>query len=126
MNKKPIRGEIWLTDLDPVVGHEQAKLRPCLIISDDDFNSTASKLAVIIPLTSQYRNTPWYVEVDPPNGGLNKISYIMCNHVRTVSHLRFSKKCGLIDNDTIKQVEFRICMLFGLTSSSLQFTLNND
>jgi len=124
MNKMPMRGEIWLTDLDPVVGHEQAKLRPCLVISENEFNSTKSNLAVIIPLTSQYRNTPWYVEIDPPNGGITKISYIMCNHVRTVSHLRFSKKCGYVNSEIIKQVEYRICLLFGLTSSTLRFMLN--
>jgi mRNA-degrading endonuclease toxin of MazEF toxin-antitoxin module len=43
----PARGEVWLADLDPAYGHEQAGRRPVLVISVDSFNAGASGLAVI-------------------------------------------------------------------------------
>ena len=52
-NQKPSRGEIWFVDLNPVVGHEQAKIRPCLIISHDTFNHGPANLHIILPLTSK-------------------------------------------------------------------------
>lgn len=47
------RDEIWLADLNPVKGHEQAGKRPCLIISVDLFNQGASGLVVVLPITSK-------------------------------------------------------------------------
>ena len=49
MLKKVLRGEIWFVDLNPVVEHEQAKKRPCLIVSSDKFNQSAADLVVIVP-----------------------------------------------------------------------------
>lgn len=50
---KIARGEIWLVDLNPVRGHEQAGKRPCLIISVDLFNQGTSGLVVVLPITSK-------------------------------------------------------------------------
>ena len=44
---KPSRGDIWLADLNPVRGHEQAGKRPCLVMSVDLFNQGASGLTVV-------------------------------------------------------------------------------
>jgi len=49
-NNKPNQGEIWFIDLDPVVGHEQARRRPCLVVSDDQFNHSRAQLVMVIPL----------------------------------------------------------------------------
>jgi mRNA interferase MazF len=47
------RGEIWLADLNPSRGHEQAGKRPCLIISVNMFNQGAAGLVVVLPITSK-------------------------------------------------------------------------
>ncbi|NCR44934.1 MAG: type II toxin-antitoxin system PemK/MazF family toxin, partial [Microcystis aeruginosa SX13-01] len=52
------RGEIWLADLNPVRGHEQAGKRPCLVISADLFNQGASGLVVVLPVTSKDKGIP--------------------------------------------------------------------
>ncbi len=52
---KPSRGQIWLVDLNPTRGHEQAAKRPCLVVSVDLFNQGASGLAVVLPITSSYK-----------------------------------------------------------------------
>ncbi|MCF7899606.1 type II toxin-antitoxin system PemK/MazF family toxin, partial [Candidatus Babeliales bacterium] len=91
-----IRGSVWLVNLDPTVGHEQAKKRPCVIVSADRYNRSFAGLVLIMPITSQKRELYWYVSLTPPEGGLDKKSYIICDQVRSVSVQRFySNMLGL-------------------------------
>ncbi len=115
MNKIISCGEVWFVDLDPVVGHEQAKRRPCLVVSEDLFNQGPGGLAVIVPLTSKYRRLRWLVEVDPSEGGLSNRSYIMCHQPRAVSHDRFAeKRLGIISSQTLEYVKQRLRYLLAL------------
>ncbi len=112
---KPSYGEIWLVNLDPIIGHEQAKIRPCLVVSNDMLNHGGADLSFIIPLTSQDKRVLSHVEVAPPEGGLKKVSYIMCEHMKSLSHLRFSKKpLGTINKNTMDAVKLRIRFLCDL------------
>ena len=79
------RGQVWLVDLDPVRGHEQAGTRPALVVSVDPFNQTALGLVVIVPLTSKAKGLPLHVRLDPPEGGLQLTGYAKCEDVRSVS-----------------------------------------
>lgn len=110
----PSRGEIWLVELDPVRGHEQAGTRPCLVVSVDSFNSSPAGLALVVPLTSRQRNIPLHVEISPPEGGVVVRSFIMCEGVRCVSHDRFRERWGSVTPQTIAQVEHRLKLLLGL------------
>jgi len=115
MKINPLRGEVWVVDLDPVRGHEQAKARPCLVVSSDLFNQRYSGLAVIMPITSKYHKISWFVPAEASEGGLKQKSYIMCNHVRTVSLERFaSKALGTIKIATLAAVEARLRVLLDL------------
>lgn len=99
----PHRGEIWLVNLDPTIGHEQAKVRPCLIISHDTFNNGWSGLVIIIPITSRERNIPSHIEID----GLPKRSFILCEQLRTVDKKRLGDKpLGLVTDNILRKVEF--------------------
>ena len=69
---KPSRGDIWLIDLNPTRGREQAGNRPCLVISVDLFNQGGSGLVVVVPVTSKDKGIPWHVEVNPPEGALSR------------------------------------------------------
>ena len=60
-----LRGEVRVVDLDPTRGHEQAKTRPCIVVSDARFNRSASGLVVVVPLTTVSRGIPWHVRVVP-------------------------------------------------------------
>ena len=66
----PLRGEIWMIDLDPTRGHEQAGKRPALIVSDDVFNSGPAGLVIVLPLTTKSKGVRSHVAVQPPEGGL--------------------------------------------------------
>ena len=87
----PRRGEIWLTDLDPTRGHEQAGRRPALVVSADTFNSGPADLVIILPLTTKAKGVRSYVPVNPPEGGVRKVSFIKCEDVRSVARERLSK-----------------------------------
>ena len=70
MSPLPNRGEIWLADLNPTRGHEQAGARPVFIISTNTFNHGPADLVFVLPLTRTDRHIPIHVPIDPPEGGM--------------------------------------------------------
>ncbi|MGI8855049.1 MAG: type II toxin-antitoxin system PemK/MazF family toxin [Thermomicrobiales bacterium] len=64
------RGDVWMADLGPTQGHEQAGQRPCVIISNDHFNHGPADLLVVVPLTSRRHMIaiPLHLPVIPPEG----------------------------------------------------------
>ncbi len=116
MNKlNPRRGEIWFVDLDPTRGHEQARKRPCLVISTNQFNQSHRAMAGILPLTTKEKSIPWFVKIEPPEGGLKQTSFVICDQLRMVSHDRFiGRAIGTINNATLLAIEYRLKILFEL------------
>ena len=110
----PARGEVWLADLDPPFGHEQAGRRPVLVVSVDPFNSGLSGLAVVLPITSRVRPLPLHVPVAPPEGGLRVPSVILCDAVRSVDRPRLITCWGTVSANTLALVEDRVRRLLGL------------
>ncbi|MBC7098751.1 type II toxin-antitoxin system PemK/MazF family toxin [Candidatus Bipolaricaulota bacterium] len=111
---EPCRGEIWLVDLSPVRGHEQAGRRPGLVISVDEFNHGPAGLVVVIPLTTKAKGIPLHVRVRPPEGGLDHASYIKCEDVRAISKERLLKPLGKVSPSAVAEVEDRLRILLGL------------
>lgn len=111
---KPLRGQIWLVDLNPTRGHEQAGKRPCLIISVDLFNQGASGLAIVLPITSKDKGIPFHVEVNPEEGGLTQKSFIKCEDMRSISIERLSDLWGAVSTNTMMMVEDRLRILLNL------------
>jgi mRNA interferase MazF len=105
----PLKGEVWQVDLDPSQGHEQAKIRPCVVISNNIVN-TKMGLSIVVPLTGTPHHlksgklSPAMVEILPDEGGLNKPSYSMAHQVRTVSHSRFVRKLGTLTDKKIREI----------------------
>jgi mRNA interferase MazF len=110
----PARGQVWLIDLSPTRGHEQAGTRPALIVSVDPFNQTPLGLSVVVPITSQAKDSPLHVRIDPPEGGLQHTSFAKCEDVRSVSHERLSRPLGRVTPAVLRQVEDRLRLLLGL------------
>jgi mRNA interferase MazF len=106
------RGDVWLIDLNPVIGHEQAGLRPALIISDNMFNHSLADMVIIVPITSKFRNIPTHIELIV--NFLKTRSYIRTEDIRSVSTRRLTKKIGSVDAEVISLVETRIKYLLGL------------
>lgn len=101
----PRRGEVWLADLDPTRGHEQAGKRPVLVISEDLFNQGPADLVIVLPLTSRLRPIPTRIRIAPPQGGLKVESEILCDAVRSISKTRLVLRWGEVAPSTLDQVD---------------------
>lgn len=106
-----LQGEIWLVDLNPVQGHEQAGRRPALVVSVDKFNHGPAGLAIVVPITGTDRGQPLHVPIEPPEGGLRKRSFAKPEDVRSVSSRRLSERWGSVSPRTLKAVVERLRLL---------------
>jgi mRNA interferase MazF len=89
------QGEVWDANLSPVVGHEQAGLRPCVVISIDSFGTGPSDLAIVVPVTTKTK-TRLDVAIHPPEGGLDATSYALPYQLRTISRERLVRRRGTV------------------------------
>lgn len=113
-SEAPARGEVWLADLDPTRGHEQAGRRPVLVLSETLFNRGPAGLAVVLPITSRLRPIPSHVRLVPPEGGLRKESAVLCEAIRSISSERLSARLGEVRASTLAKVEDVVRILLGL------------
>jgi mRNA interferase MazF len=110
----PLRGEIWLIDLNPTRGHEQAGKRPGLVVSVDLFNQGPAGLVVVIPITAREKGIPWHVEIKSPEGGLTKRSFVKGEDIRAASKERLVQRLGQVTPNTLAAVEERLRILLDL------------
>src|SRR5690349_13299564 len=106
------RGEIWLVNFDPTIGHEQAGRRPGLVISNTRYNSGRSDLIVVLPLTSTIRALPTRVAVAPPE--VRMVSDILCDQIRAIAIQRLERPLGSVAPGTLLQVEAALRALLEL------------
>ena len=94
--------QIWLCNLDPIVGSEQGKTRPVLIISEDYTNEVLNIINVL-PITSRKNNRTIYpneVLISANNFGLPNESIILTYQIRTIDRRRLINLYGTIDSNT--------------------------
>lgn len=93
------RFEIYFVSLDPTLGSEIRKTRPCLIISPNDLNDHLNTV-IVAPLTTTLRKYPTRINchVDGKDG------QIALDQLRTIDKVRLHKKLGKIDETTARQV----------------------
>jgi mRNA interferase MazF len=99
------RGEIWLADLNPTRGHEQAGQRPVVVLSEDSFNNGPAGLVVVLPVTSTIRSIPSHVVVEPPEGGLSVRSAVICEAIRSISIDRLVERWGRLGGKSLARME---------------------
>ena len=92
--------EVYLITLDPTIGHEIKKARPCVIISPDEMNKNISTV-IIAPMTTQSHFYPTRI----PLKFTGKDAWIVLDQLRTVDRKRLIKKLGKIDQKTINQIK---------------------
>jgi mRNA interferase MazF len=90
------RGEIWLIRLDPTVGSEIKKTRPCVVISPPEMHDHL-RTAIIAPMTSKSRPAPFRVGV--MHAG--KKGLILLDQMRAVDKDRLAKRLGAISAKTL-------------------------
>lgn len=87
---------LHVVNLDPTVGAEMKKTRPCLIVSPDEINDYL-RTVIIVPLTSSQRELPTRVLIKAgKRSGLNNDSYAALDQLKTVDKSRLSDSIGEI------------------------------
>ena len=93
------RFDVYLINLDPTVGSEIQKTRPCLIISPDEMNKYI-RTVIVAPLTTTGKDYPTRVTCKFKN----KKGQIVLDQIRTIDKTRLIKKLGSIDSRTQLEV----------------------
>ena len=93
------RGDVWLAALDPTVGSEIQKTRPCLVISPDEMNDHL-RTAIVAPMTTGSRPAPFSVPVTFKG----KQGLILPDQMRTIDKARLVKRMGKVDAATFAKV----------------------
>lgn len=109
------RGSLVLVNLDPVIGSEQGKTRPVLVLQNDTGNKL-SPTTIIAPVTSKIfsKKFPTNVEIDNSNSPLKQKSTILLNQIRTIDKQRIIKIYGRISSSKMKEVDEAIMISLGL------------
>lgn len=101
------RFEVYLTDLNPTVGVEIQKRRPCLIVSPDEMNRSV-KTAIIAPMTTKSRNLPSRIACKFEK----KSGFIVLDQIRAVDRMRLGRNLGEIDDETQVKVLDKLQEIF--------------
>ena len=88
---------IVLVNLDPTIGSEIKKTRPCVIISPNEMNFNINTV-IIAPMTSKSRNYPTRIKI-------YNNSFIVLDQIRTIDKQRIIKKLGELDIEAILQIK---------------------
>ena len=104
------RGDIMLVALDPVVGTEQGKVRPAIVVSNNAANDSAERrgrgVVTVVPLTSNVKNVyPFQVLVPKENSGMLIDSKAQAEQVRSVSTDRLVRRLGEAHSDVLRQID---------------------
>ena len=85
------RGEIWLVNLDPTVGSEIRKARPCVVVSPAEMHDHL-RTVIVAPMTTKSRPAPFRIGIT--YGGQKGL--ILLDQVRAVDKVRLVKKLGAV------------------------------
>jgi mRNA interferase MazF len=100
------RGEVWLADLSPSRGAEQAGTRPVLIVQTDRANPT-SPHTIIVPFTTKIRRVqlPSHVLIKAGQGGLKADSVLLCEQIRVIDTQRLIKRLSSLSPKKMREVD---------------------
>ena len=98
-----LRGQIYLADLDPVRGHEQAGVRPVLILSGSSSNAS-SNMAIILPMTSARQRLKFPYAMRLRSVTMRRPSWVLPRQIRAVSDERLRDYVGRVSNAELKSI----------------------
>jgi mRNA interferase MazF len=90
------RGEVWLAALDPTVGSEIRKSRPCLIVSPDELNAYL-RTATVVPMATGSRPAPYRLPVHFQG----KDGLLLPDQMRTLDRRRLVRRLGAVEPATL-------------------------
>lgn len=105
-------GDIKLICLDPTVGAEMKKTRPCIVISPDEMN-TALKTVIVAPITSKKREIPTRILIKANvESGLILDSFAALGQIKTIDKARVVKDLGIASEIEKCRISDTLCVMF--------------
>jgi mRNA interferase MazF len=92
--------DIFLISLDPTIGHEIKKVRPCVVISPNEMNNNISTI-IIAPMTTRSHSYPTRIPIKFED----KKGWVVLDQIRALDRKRFVKKLGNLKKETILKVK---------------------
>ena len=90
------RGDIWLINLDPTLGSEIKKTRPCVVVSPQEMHDFL-RTVIIAPMTTKGRSASYRVPITHDG----KKGLILLDQIRTIDKARLVKRLGAVSNKTL-------------------------
>ena len=98
------RGDVFLVNLDPVVGSEIGKTRPAVVLQNELANQT-SPTVTVAPISSNTRRVfPFQVPLAAGEGGLERDSKVLCEQIRTLSRRRLLQQLGSLPAERLEEI----------------------
>jgi len=113
----PLRGDVFVANLDPSEGSEQGGTRPVVVVSRDALNKF-SPIVVIASITdaaNKKKIYPSHVKVSAGIGGLTIDSIVICEQVRAINKTRLKAMLGKFDKATMTSIEAALKITLDLT-----------
>lgn len=118
MNEKNIkRGEIYLANLEPIIGSEQGGIRPVLILQNNKGNKH-SGTTIAAPITTRRvpNYLPIHVFVFASNTGLPQTSCVLLEQLRVLDKSRITEYFGKVSDFTMQEIDRALKISVGLNS----------
>jgi mRNA interferase MazF len=94
-----MRGEVHLVQLDPTIGSEIQKTRPCVVVSPDELNAHLRTI-IVAPMTTGGRAYPWRIKCRFQQ----RSGFVVLDQLRTVDRERLVKRLGALSSRTLSEV----------------------
>ena len=109
------RGDVLHIDLDPTVGSELKKARPCVVVQRDSANQT-SPIVIVCPFTDAAGRPGNALNILVPRGiaGATKDSLVRCNQIRAVDRARIAKHLGALPPALMHRVDAGLRLILDL------------
>jgi len=110
------RGDVYLANLDPAKGSEQAGTRPVLVFQHDTLNKVLAHTVVVIPFTTTLRmaHLPSCVLVPAGEGGLQQDSVAICHQIRALDKSGLLRYWGTLPRERVAEVERVVAFTLGM------------
>ena len=109
------RGDIFIADLNPVVGSEQGGVRPVVIVQNNRGNRF-SPTVICAAMTSRLDKSdlPTHVWVSARDSGLKSDSLVLCEQIRTLEKQRLRTRAGRMDGLVLRRVDHALLAALGI------------
>ena len=109
------RGDIILVNFDPIIGKEQRRTKPSIVMQNN-ISNIYSPTTIIAPITSKIysKEFPTNVQISSTNSGLEKESTILLNQIRAIDKSRVIKRISSLKDTEMRKVDLAIKVSLGL------------